>query len=118
MNTDSDNRITGFAHTNFRNHRKTFGIKRRDRRSGMYIIGKTGTGKSTLMETMIRQDIDEGEGVALLDPHGDLVERIAASIPEHRKKDLIYFNAPNFSNPLGFNPLAGVPPEKRPRAAS
>src|SRR5437870_1036628 len=104
MNRDSDNRITAFAQTNFRNHRKPFGIKRADRRSGMYIIGKTGTGKSTLMETMIRQDIKDGEGVALLDPHGDLVERIARSIPDHRKKDLIYFNVPDFSNPLGFNP--------------
>src|SRR5438093_6566159 len=118
MNTDSDNRITAFAQTNFRNHRKTFGIKRADRRSGMYIIGKTGTGKSTLLETMIRQDIENGEGVAVLDPHGDLVEKIAASIPDHRKHDLIYFNVPDIANPMGFNPLAGIPPEKRPRAAS
>src|SRR5438093_233195 len=118
MNTDSDNRITAFAQTNFRNHRKTFGIKRADRRSGMYIIGKTGTGKSTLLETMIRQDIENGEGVAVLDPHGDLVEKIAASIPDHRKHDLIYFNVPDIAHPLGFNPLAGIPPEKRPRAAS
>src|SRR2546422_115325 len=93
MNRDSDNRITAFAQTNFRNHRKTFGIKRADRRSGMYVIGKTGTGKSTLMETMIRQDIENGEGVALLDPHGDLVEKIARNIPEHPQKDLIYFTA-------------------------
>src|SRR5438552_18098911 len=92
MNTNSRDRITGFAQTNFRNHRKRFGIKRADRRSGMYIIGKTGTGKSTLMETMIRQDIDHGEGVVLLDPHGDLVERIARNIPDHRRRDLIYFN--------------------------
>src|SRR2546427_11887896 len=113
MNTDSANRITAFAETNFRNHRKTFGIKRRDRRSGMYIIGKTGTGKSTLLETMIRQDIENGEGVALLDPHGDLLDRIARSIPEHRPRGLIYFNVPDIRNPLGFNPLASVSPEKR-----
>jgi len=117
MNTNSRDRITSFAQTNFRNHRKMFGIKRADRRSGMYIIGKTGTGKSTLVETMIRQDIENGEGVALLDPHGDLVDRIARSIPDHRKKE-IYFNVPDIANPLGFNPLAGIPPEKRPRAAS
>src|SRR3989441_417205 len=118
MNRDSDNRITAFAQTNFRNHRKTFGIKRADRRSGTYIIGKTGTGKSTLLETMIRQDIENGEGVALLDPHGDLVEKIARNIPEHRQKDLIYFNVPDLSNPMGFNPLKSVAPEKRPRSAS
>src|SRR5213596_1164098 len=118
MNRDSDNPITAFAQTNFRNHRKTFGIKRADRRSGMYVIGKTGTGKSTLMETMIRQDIENGEGVALLDPHGDLAETIARSIPEHRRQDLIYFNVQDIANTLGFNPMSGVPPEKRPRAAS
>ena len=64
----SDNRITYFARTNFRGERKLFGIKRADRRAHMYIIGKTGTGKSTLLETMIRQDIKNSEGFALLDP--------------------------------------------------
>ena len=105
MNRDSDNRITAFAQTNFRNHRKTFGIKRADRRSGMYVIGKTGTGKSTLMETMIRQDIENGEGVALLDPHGDLVEKIARNIPEHPQKDLIRkFMLPFLT---AYDPLGG-----------
>lgn len=84
----------------------------------MYVIGKTGVGKSTLLSTLIRQDIDRGEGVALLDPHGDLVESIVALLPEHRQHDLIYFNAPNRTVPLGFNPLESVTPEKRALAAS
>ena len=84
----------------------------------MYAIGKTGTGKTTLLETLIRQDIANGHGLALLDPHGDLVEKIAASIPEHRKDDVIYFNVPNQTQAFGYNPLKRVIAEKRPLAAS
>ena len=84
----------------------------------MYVIGKTGTGKSTLLETLIRQDIENGEGLALLDPHGDLVEKVLRSVPENRKGDLIYFNVPDRANPLGFNPLERVAPEKRSLAAA
>lgn len=115
---DLENRVTYFAKTNFRNEEKPFGIKRADRRAHMYVIGKTGTGKSTLLETLIRQDVANGEGLTLLDPHGDLVEKVLASIPEKRKADVIYFNAPDGSNPLGFNPLESVPPDKRALAAA
>src|SRR5881397_3408909 len=115
---EAPNQITYFARTNFRNEQKTFGIKRADRRAHMYIIGKTGTGKSTLLETLVRQDLAGGEGLALLDPHGDLVERVLAAVPEPRRHDLIYFNVPDVERPLGFNPLERVPPEKRPLAAS
>ena len=107
-----DNRITYFARTNFRNERKPFGIKRADRRAHMYVIGKTSTGKSTLLETLIRQDIENGEGLALLDPHGDLVEKVLAAVPERRKCDLLYFNVADTSKPIGFNPLEALPPEK------
>ena len=82
------------------------------------IIGKTGTGKSTLLETLLRQDIESGQGLALIDPHGDLVEKIERLIPAHRKNDLIYFNVPDPSNTLGFNPLEQIAPLKRPLAAS
>lgn len=112
------NDITYFARTTFRNQGTLFGIKRADRLSHMYIIGKTGTGKSTLLETMIRQDIENGEGCALVDPHGDLVERIAASIPERRAGDVVYLNAPNPSQPYGYNPLRYVMPERRSLAAA
>src|SRR5215471_6082656 len=114
----SENRITYFARTNFRNEEKPFGIKTRDRRAHMYVIGKTGTGKSTLLETLIRQDLENGEGLALLDPHGDLVEKVLREVPENRKDDLIYFNVPDRGNPLGFNPLEQVTPEKRSLAAA
>ena len=67
MSNAHDDRITYFARTNFRHIRKPFGIRRADRRSHMYVIGKTGTGKSTLLETMIRQDLRNGEGLALLE---------------------------------------------------
>src|SRR5262249_46323576 len=115
---DLDNRITHFGQTNFRNERKAFGIKKADRRAHMYVIGKTGTGKSTLLETLIRQDIENGEGLALLDPHGDLVEKVLRAVPVKRKGDLIYFNMPDRANPLGFNPLEKMEPEKRSLAAA
>lgn len=113
-----DHRIAFFARTNFRNERRAFGIRQADRHHHMYLIGKTGTGKSTLLETLIRQDIGAGQGVALLDPHGNLVERVLAAVPQERKPDLIYFNVPDASRPLGFNPLERVVPAKRPLAAS
>lgn len=118
MASGSDNRITLIGRTNFRNEHKTFGVRQPDRRAHMYLIGKTGTGKSTLLETMIRQDIEAGRGVALIDPHGDLAERIIGQFPDRRKGDLIYFNVPDASRPLAFNPLGSVPPAKRPLAAA
>jgi type IV secretory pathway TraG/TraD family ATPase VirD4 len=115
---EKENNITFFAETNFRNKQARFGIKRDDRRAHMYIIGKTGTGKSTLLETFIRQDIASGQGLALLDPHGDLVEKVLAYLPEERKDDLIYFDVTNHTQPLGLNPLENIAPLKRPLAAS
>jgi hypothetical protein len=110
--------ITVIGRTNFRSQRKTFGIRQADRRAHLYVIGKTGVGKSTLLGTMVRQDIGAGHGLALFDPHGDLAERVLACLPEKRQDDLIYFNVPDRARPLGFNPLESVPTEKRPLAAS
>jgi DNA helicase HerA-like ATPase len=118
MHHAPDDEVVYFARTNFRNSRRLVGIRQADRRHHMYIIGKTGTGKSSLLETLIRQDIENGGGVALLDPHGDLVERIVSRLPEHRRGDLIYFNVPDTSHPVGFNPLEAVPPARRSLAAS
>lgn len=112
------NPVTYFGRTLFRDQKQRFGIKRNDRFSHLYVIGKTGTGKSTLLETMMLQDIERGEGFTLLDPHGDLVERIAKAIPDHRRKDLIYFDVSDPNQPYGYNPLKRVPPEKRSLAAS
>lgn len=83
-----------------------------------YVVGKTGTGKSSLLEFMIRQDIMNGHGLALFDPHGDLAERLVAWIPASRRKDLIYLNVPDPTLPFGFNPLEGVPLLKRSLAAN
>src|SRR5688500_13602720 len=72
--------ITIFAKTNFRNTLTAFGIKRADRRAHLYILGKTGTGKSTLLESLMLDDMHKGFGFALLDPHGDLIKRVKARI--------------------------------------
>ncbi|KKQ44685.1 MAG: hypothetical protein US64_C0006G0059 [Candidatus Nomurabacteria bacterium GW2011_GWC1_37_9] len=95
--------VTYFAKTNFRNSDSIFGIKRKDRRQHMYILGKSGTGKSVLMSNLIVQNIQNGEGVCVVDPHGELVEEILHLIPEHRKKDVIYFNPADTEFHIGFN---------------
>jgi type IV secretory pathway TraG/TraD family ATPase VirD4 len=104
----SKNDVTHFARVDFRRDRHPFGIKTEDRFSHIYIIGKTGTGKSTLMETMALRDLAQGNGFALIDPHGDLVERVFARIPDKRRSDVIYLNAPDPSQPYGYNPLRHV----------
>ncbi|HAE36733.1 MAG: hypothetical protein UR85_C0006G0037 [Candidatus Nomurabacteria bacterium GW2011_GWF2_35_66] len=95
--------ITYFAKTNFRNSDNIFGIKRKDRRQHMYILGKSGTGKSVLLSNLIVQNIQNGEGVCVVDPHGELVEEVLHLIPEHRKKDVIYFNPADTEFHIGFN---------------
>lgn len=97
--------ITYLAKTNFRNQEQVFGIKRKDRRQHMYVLGKSGTGKSALLGNMIVQNIWNGEGVAVVDPHGELVESILATIPPHRIKDVIYFNPADTESHIGFNVL-------------
>ncbi len=109
---------TALGETNFRNHRRRFGIKRADRRHHMYIIGKTGTGKSTLIANLARQDMANGEGLAVLDPHGDLVEDLVRSVPEARRSDLIYFNVTDPASVLAFNPLEITPSTSKPLVAS
>lgn len=115
---DPQHDVSVFAVTNFRNQETPFGIKQADRMYHTYVIGKTGTGKSTLLETLIRSDIMAGRGLALLDPHGDLVQRVLEQIPEDRKDDLIYFDVPDSMQPLGFNPLEPVSQAKRSLAAA
>lgn len=110
--------ISYFARTNARRPWRTFGIRQQDRLSHIYVIGKTGAGKTTLLETLIAQDIAQGRGCALIDPHGDFVERVAARIPSHRKRDTIYFDVPDPAQPYGYNPFARVSPGLRPLVAS
>ena len=114
----TNNGITVLGETNFRGQRRRFGIKRADRRAHMYIIGKTGTGKSTLISNLAHQDALHGAGFALLDPHGDLVEQVARLLPEERQRDLIYFNVPDTARPLAFNPLEVNEATSRPLVAS
>jgi Type IV secretion-system coupling protein DNA-binding domain len=110
--------VIRFARVDFRNDNRIFGIKPEDRFAHLYIIGKTGTGKSTLLETMAIQDMEAGNGFALIDPHGDLVERIATRVPESRRADVIYFNAADPSQPYGYNPLRHVSEHRIALAAS
>ncbi len=112
------NEVTVFAQTSFRNELKPFGIRQTDRRAHMYLLGKTGTGKSTLLETLMLDDIRKGKGMALLDPHGDLVQRVRALIPDERQADVIDFDLTRADQPFGFNPLANVAVDKRPLACS
>jgi type IV secretory pathway TraG/TraD family ATPase VirD4 len=109
---------THLARVDFRNSEQVFGIADADRFAHIYVIGKTGTGKSTLIETMARQDLEHGNGFALIDPHGDLAERIAARIPLARQPDTIYFNRSDPAQPYGYNPLRQVRPEFISLAAS
>jgi hypothetical protein len=117
-NAASSFEVSVFAKTNFRAQEVPFGIKQADRRSHLYVIGKTGTGKSTLLEALLRQDVQAGRGFALLDPHGDLVEKVREFIPAERLPDLIDFDVPNLQQPLGFNPLETISPAKRSLAAA
>ncbi len=112
-NHDHENEITLFAETNFRNAKRRFGIKTDDRRRHMYIIGKTGMGKTTLIENMVLSDIVAGHGVCYIDPHGDTAEKLLDFIPPHRINDVVYFNPADFANPLGFNILETVDDDKK-----
>jgi hypothetical protein len=110
--------VAYFARTNHRAGNRFFGIKERDRLSHIYIIGKTGVGKSTLIETLALQDIAHGRGFALIDPHGDLVERVFSAIPKQAMDKVIYLNAPDAAQPYGYNPLRRVRDDKVPLAVS
>lgn len=110
--------ITYFAKTNWRNEHHRFGIKQADRLMHMYVIGKTGTGKSTMLKSMFLQDVESQRGACLLDPHGDLIADIMSRIPEDRLKDVIYFNLPDASLDLRYNPFKKVSYEKRSLVAS
>ncbi len=109
----ANNRVTIFAETNYRNSHVRFGIKNDDRRRHMYLIGKTGMGKSTMLENMIIQDIQEGKGVCVVDPHGDTVEKVINFVPPNRINDVIYFNPSDLDYPIGFNVLEKVSSEQR-----
>jgi energy-coupling factor transporter ATP-binding protein EcfA2 len=104
--------VSYFGITNGRLPYRPFGIKQADRLFHIYSIGRTGTGKSTLLETLALQDIHAGRGLCVIDPHGDLVERIVNQVPDSRLPDLVYFNAPDIQQGFGYNPLRRVRKDK------
>lgn len=105
-----DRGLTPIGTTNYRSTNQHFGIWDKDRLGHIYVIGKTGTGKSTLLQNMAISDIERGNGLAVIDPHGDIAEGLLDYIPEHRIEDVIYFNAADLQYPIAFNPLHGVHP--------
>lgn len=113
-----DSNITTFAQTTFHNKKQKFGIKAGDRDRHMYLIGKTGMGKTTVLENMIIEDIRSGRGVAVVDPHGDLAEKIMQYIPEDRIRDVIYFNPADMEYPIAFNVVEQVDARVRHLVAS
>lgn len=106
-------KITFFAETDARGRRQRFGIKAEDRTKHVYVIGKTGMGKSTLLENMAVQDIQNGEGIAFMDPHGSTAEKLLEYIPEERLKDVLYFAPFDMESPISFNVMEDVGPDKR-----
>ncbi|MBI2024594.1 MAG: type IV secretion system DNA-binding domain-containing protein [Candidatus Harrisonbacteria bacterium] len=110
--------VNYFGLVSFRGQSKKFGIKIDDRRRHMYLIGKTGMGKTTMLENMIVADIKAGHGVAVVDPHGDLADKILDFIPPERVKDTVYFDPADINHPIAFNPLEKVGGEFRHLIAS
>lgn len=106
----SQNGTAFIGKCNFRGNERIFGIKVKDRRQHMYVIGQTGTGKTTLLKNLVLQDIWAGRGVAIVDPHGEFVEEVLAQIPAHRVNDVVYFNPVDADYPIGFNVLEVADP--------
>ncbi len=102
---DDLTQITYIGKTDFRNQMTQFGIRAKDRFRHMYVIGKSGTGKTTLLENMIVQDIYNGNGIVFIDPHGESADKLLRYIPTSRIDDVIYFSPGDSEFPVAFNPL-------------
>lgn len=118
MTNDDNKEIAPIGFYNFRNHKKKFGIKTDDRRRHVYVIGKTGVGKTTLLENMVIADIRAGRGVGVVDPHGEFAEKMLDFVPEERLDDVIYFNPADMEHPIAFNPMEQIGTEFRHLIAS
>ena len=104
----NENKITFFGLTSFRNQKQKFGIKQDDRRRHFYTVGKTGMGKSNLMENMAIQDIQNGNGIAYVDPHGEGAEKLLDFVTAERIKDVIFLNPADLDFPIAFNVMEKV----------
>lgn len=118
MDSVLKNEINPFARTNYKNTAAVYGIKRPDRRRHLYVIGKTGTGKSTLLANMAINDLKRDEGLCVIDPHGDLVETLLDYIPSHRINDVVYFNPADGDRTVKINLFEGENIEHRELIAS
>lgn len=117
-NRENEEAVTPIAVTNWRDIRRKFGIRQKNRRGHIYILGKTGTGKSTLIGNMMISDMQAGYGVALIDPHGDLAETMLRHVPKARVEDVIFFDPSDLEHPVAFNPLECDSKDKRHLVAS
>ena len=109
---------TFFARTNFRDQLVNFGIKDEDRRRHIYLVGKTGTGKTTLFKNMIVQDMEGGKGVGVLDPHGDLIEELLDFVPDERVDDVVLVDPADAERPVSINMLECPDPSQKNLMAS
>ena len=100
--------LTPIGITNFRDEKKPFGIRDTDRLHHIYVIGKTGTGKSTLLLNLAIADVQNGNGICVIDPHGDIAQQLLNYIPHQRISDVIYFNPSDETYAIGFNPLLDI----------
>lgn len=112
MNEDLQ-KVTYFGETDARANKKKFGIKLMDRTKHFYVIGKSGMGKSTLLENMAVQDIQEGRGICFIDPHGGTAEKLLEYIPKERIDDVVYFAPFDMEHPIAFNIMEDVGADKR-----
>ncbi|MBD3360351.1 type IV secretion system DNA-binding domain-containing protein [Candidatus Peregrinibacteria bacterium] len=108
---EGESNISLFGITNYHNNFDKFGMKREDRRRHLYVVGKSGSGKSKLLELLIKEDMENGHGVGVLDPHGDLVDNVLRFVPKERIKDVIYFDPADTNFPISFNPMETVDEE-------
>lgn len=105
VGTVPDDELNVIGESNFRGHRQKFGIKTVDRRRHIYIIGKTGMGKSVLLQNMVYSDVNTGKGLAVIDPHGDLADSVIDFVPAHRTNDVVILDPSDVSHPFAFNML-------------
>lgn len=110
--------ISYFAKVDFRDDKRLFGIFQHDRLFGMYLLGKTGSGKTNVMKTLMHQDVFQHRGFCLFDINGDVLKEVLAFIPEYRKKDIVLLDATNPDIHIGYNPLKKVSYGKRALIAS